>query len=255
MYGSTIPINCQLVNISIFISKKEKCYLITKEGSVFVEQLSSNREEADTKIALQIKHATLTNPGPVVVRFHSGDTDIPVLLMALFADTDQTIYLDNGHDNHRKVLDLGSCEMTIPMKKALLGLHPFFKKGKKTCWSILQKYPQFLDVCMELGTDWEPNEHIIAQLEEYVCKLFGQKKVRCVNIARQQIFWEKYDKDNRISDLSLTIQRQPPSPYPEIILCMQIVETVLQCYGDDSNSHSTWLDRKYGCNVGGHAIS
>ena len=159
--------------------------------------------KANTKIALQIKHATLTNPGPVVVRSHSGDTDITVLLMALFADTDQTIYLDNGHDNHRKVLDLGSCEMTIPMKKALSGLHAFFKKGKKTRWSILQKYPQFLDVFMELGTDWEPNEHIIAQLEEYVCKLFGQKKVRCVSIARQQIFWEKYDKDNRISDLSL----------------------------------------------------
>ena len=153
----------------IYFSKGEKCHLITKEGSVFVEKLSSNQEEADTKIALHIKHATLKNPGPVVVRSHSRDTDIPVLLIALFADTDQTIYLDNGHGNHRKVLDLESCKMTIPMKKALLGLHAFtgndyvsafFKRGKKTCWSILQKYPQFLDVFMELGTDREPNEHI-----------------------------------------------------------------------------------------------
>ena len=124
----------------IYFSKREKCYLITKEGSVFVEKLSSNQEEANTKIALHIKHAALTNPGPVVVRSHSGDTDIPVLFIALFADTDQTIYLDNGHGNHRKVLDLESCEMTIPMKKALLGLHAFtgndyvsafFKKERK----------------------------------------------------------------------------------------------------------------------------
>ena len=71
------------------------------------------------------------------------------------------------------------------------------------------------------------NEHIItAQFEEYVCKLFGQRKVWCVNIARQQMLWEKYNKDTIISDVSPLL--------PE--------------------SHSTWLDRKYVHNVGEHAI-
>ena len=66
----------------------------------------------------------MTNPRPVVARY-SGKTDIPVLEMSLFPDTDQAMYLDKGHANHKKVLDLGSCEVTRPMKKTLLGLHAF----------------------------------------------------------------------------------------------------------------------------------
>ena len=122
MYGLTIPINCQVVKKYFF--EKEECYLITKAQSVFVEELSSNEEEADGMIAFHIKHATMTNPGPAVARY-SGDTGRPVLEMSLFQDTDQAMYLDNGHGNHTKVLDLGSCEVTKTMKKALLGVHAF----------------------------------------------------------------------------------------------------------------------------------
>ena len=94
-------------------------------------KLSSNQEDDDTKIALHIKHVTLKNPGPVVVRSHSGDTHIPVLLIALSADTDQTIYLDNGHGNHRKVLDLESCEMTM-LSLVMITYLPFLKKDRKS---------------------------------------------------------------------------------------------------------------------------
>ena len=39
--------------------------------------------------------------------------------------SERTRMYDNGHGNHTKVLDLGSCEETIPMKKELLGVHAF----------------------------------------------------------------------------------------------------------------------------------
>ena len=65
----------------------------------------------------------MINPGPGPG--YSGDIEIPVLMMSLFSDTDQAMYLDNRHGNHTKVLDLGSCELTVQIKKALLGLHAF----------------------------------------------------------------------------------------------------------------------------------
>ena len=104
MYGLPIPSNCQLANKSI--SRKGRNAISSQKRSIFVEELYSNQEEATTKIALRIKYATMKkNPGPVVVRSYSGDTItlllIPVLFIALFANTDHTMYFDNGSGNHR----------------------------------------------------------------------------------------------------------------------------------------------------------
>ena len=48
-----------------------------------VNELSSNQEEADTKICLHAKHALGTeDDGHVIIRNHSGDVDINVILLS-----------------------------------------------------------------------------------------------------------------------------------------------------------------------------
>ena len=56
------------------------------------------------------------------------------------------------------------CEVTIPMKKALLGVHAFtgndyvpafFKKMKENLLVHKQDYPQLMDVYLKLGNEWE----------------------------------------------------------------------------------------------------
>ena len=56
------------------------------------------------------------------------------------------------------------CEVTIPMKKELLGVHAFtgndyvpasFKKMKENLLVHKQDYPQLVDVYLKLGNDWE----------------------------------------------------------------------------------------------------
>ncbi len=54
-----------------------------------------------------------------------------------------------------------------------------------------------------LSWRWDIPEGVDDVLEEYVSKLFGKKLSNIVNTSRQQIFWEKYNKDGRIVDLSL----------------------------------------------------
>ena len=70
------------------------------------------------------------------------------------------------------------------------------------------------------------------------------------------MFWEKYNKYTIILDLSGLLPCKDSLHYHmqrANYVRMQIVETVLKCYGDDCESHSTWFDRQYGCNVGEHA--
>ena len=61
-----------------------KCYLITNQGVVTVEDLSSNQEEADTKVVLHASHAVNAQPNKtVIVRNYSGDVDITVIMLSL----------------------------------------------------------------------------------------------------------------------------------------------------------------------------
>ena len=52
------------------------CYKITDSDVVVVEELSSNQEQADTKLLLHAKHALDDSDNvSVVVRLPSGDVD------------------------------------------------------------------------------------------------------------------------------------------------------------------------------------
>ena len=40
-------------------------------------------------------------------------------------------------------------------------------------------------------------------LEKYVCRLYGERRVKEVNEARSTIFWRKIKKENKVIDISL----------------------------------------------------
>ena len=89
-------------------------HLLTNSGSSIVEALCSDQEEADTRIALHVCHIIDGQPGPIIIRSPSGNTNIPVIHLALFTDCQCLLSLDNGQ------FDLHSCEMVIHRKKCLL---------------------------------------------------------------------------------------------------------------------------------------
>ena len=71
----------------IIMSMENNCRLLTLAAAVSVHSLETNQEEADTKVyLLTYKILKETNNDYVVIRSHSGDTDILVLGVSLFPE-------------------------------------------------------------------------------------------------------------------------------------------------------------------------
>ena len=113
----------------------------------------SNQEEADTNVILQSRQVlNVCETNQVLLRSPSGDTDILILVGSLLYDYKERIVLDNGVGNSRKLIWLGSIDISSSTRNSLLGFHAFtgndyvsslFRKGKSVCWKVLQRYSKF----------------------------------------------------------------------------------------------------------------
>ena len=61
------------------------------------------------------------------------------------------------------------------------------------CWKILQSNLGFWQVFEEVGRDWLPSESLTQQLEEFVCLLFGSRRLKSISEVRFHLFKRKYD--------------------------------------------------------------
>ena len=185
-----------------------QCTRITSEGSHIVHSLYCDHEEADTKIVAYAYVASAFSSG-IVVRSPSGDIDIVMLLSC--HQFRCSIYLDNGTSKNRKVFDLSDVDMSERLKEALIGLHSisgndyiscFCRKGKRSCWKVCLKSDDFTSACQNLGKANEVTKEEENTLSKFVCALYGQKKAKDTNEARSLIFWDRYNKKGKISELS-----------------------------------------------------
>ena len=199
---------------TIYISQENETYCLKESHISLCEELSSNHEEADTKVILHCHHALMEDTSTkVILRSPSGDTDVMVLAAA-FLDKHRT-YIDYGNGKGRRGIwlkDLSS--VTDDLKTTLIGFHAFtgndyissfFRKGKKMCWNIMKKDPSFINAFNRLGENWdiEQDDAILSTIEKYVCYLYSQKKEDSVNVVRYNLFDKKYDKEKKVIDMSL----------------------------------------------------
>ena len=79
----------------ILFSLDNLCICVTEYSTDVVEELSSNQEEADTKLLLHADHVLNAHDDKAVfVRSPSGDVDINILFLGLFQDRAERIYID-----------------------------------------------------------------------------------------------------------------------------------------------------------------
>ena len=196
----------------IMFSIDKVCIRMTENSTDVVDELSSNQEEADTKLLLHAKHAFNAHPGKAIcIRSPSGDVDINIMFLALFPEDADKICIDYGTGKSRKVLQLSMIDMPDNLKSALVGFHAFsgndyissiFRKSKRICWKKIEKSKKFTEMFAQLGNQWRINGALQALLEEYVCSLFMKGK-RDINEVRYAMFKQIYEKKGRIQDLSL----------------------------------------------------
>ena len=127
-------------------------------------------------------------------------------------DLPDSIYIDNGTGAGRKLLQPSMCELNSDEREAIIGFHSFtgndyvesfFRKGKKTCWKVARRNKDFMKFFSKLGSAGDITNELLSSAEEYVCALYGKPKIKIVNEARAKIFWDKYKKSKKVTELCL----------------------------------------------------
>jgi len=203
----------KLSTSEVYLSGEDKCWLLTSSSVSEAQLLSSNQEEADTKILLHAKHAIETSEDTAVhLLSPSGDTDILVLVIALMSPYKERVFIINGSGAHRKTIWLGSLEFEDEVLNSLIGFHAFtgndfvssfFRKSKEHCWKVLEKNPKFYTVFQSLGSSLDLSDYVFSQLQEFLCHLYRHPKEKEVNTVRYRMFTKKNTSEHKIIDISV----------------------------------------------------
>ena len=99
----------ELSGRSLYAARGSSCIMIENGTSTNVPELGNGYEEVDSRIAFMIKHPMRRNSEGTfcVVRFSSGDIDIPVISVA--GEFYTRILIGNGTGKYRKILDMSAC--------------------------------------------------------------------------------------------------------------------------------------------------
>ena len=116
-----------LCDLSLYFSHGQKChrFYVDERNASRVEdipELNSDHEEADTRLLLHAKHASIAHQAITVT---SPDTDVFILMLGHKGAIDAALYFDTGSGNLRKVLDIDQCyrELGSSLCEALIGFH------------------------------------------------------------------------------------------------------------------------------------
>ena len=150
-----------------------------------------------------------SNGNNVMVRSPSGDVDILVLFI-LHQFGGKTVFIDNGVGKNLKIIDMSTTVLSSRQRHAFAGVHAFsgnvyissfFQRGKKKMWNLVLKNERFLKVFLELGLFNNTTDDAIAKLEELVCYLYRDLKIKKVGKLRVKLFQTSFNGDRKNIDL------------------------------------------------------
>ena len=181
--GDTLPEQYELVTGGGFSNETEA--RSTRRTGI---PLQANHEEADTRLILHSLEAAREGYERVLV--HSRDTDV-FLLLTHFLPEAVEVWMIAGTAKKRKCypVHLVSQRLTPAVRDNILGFHAitgcdstssFTGHGKRSCLKTFMKYPQLVK---GVGRDGE-----LAEIEEFVCHLYGMPQQTSINHARLQLF-------------------------------------------------------------------
>lgn len=171
------------------------------QSSVTVEQsLQSDHEEADTRLMVHAKQASISHPRIVI---QSPDTDVVVLSAAHFADIQcQEMWIKTGvkdklrfipvHDIHSS-FGQNLC-MCLPSFHALTGCDStsaFSGIGKKKAWKALQKEVNTQLDLSTLGSNPVLQVPVKDIAESFICSMYSAKHFNNADEARYHLFCQK----------------------------------------------------------------
>jgi len=161
--------------------------------------LSTNQEEADTKIFLCCLHASRNRIQNICISTVDSDTAIYALY---FNDKiDIHMFIQIGVGNKKRLLDIKgiatelgvSCCHALPSLHAFTGNYytsAFHGMGKSKAFKLLKSSEEYLNAFSTFGDSFTFDVTLFPTLERFVCKLYGTKSDD-TNSARYENFCSK----------------------------------------------------------------
>ena len=189
--------------LDLIITFSNECHKISYnlDGSVVVgqvESLSSDHEEADTRMLSHIANIMDGKPSSKVL-IKCQDTDVFLICLSLVDElpSQELIYCCGKRERLRYV-NMGNLSTILTPEhcKALLGLHAlsgcdsvsaFYSKGKKTFFKLLKNNPEYCAPLKSLGEAFEVDVSTRRSIETFICRLYGEE-TNSINEARYKIF-------------------------------------------------------------------
>ena len=147
--------------------------------------VSSNQEEADTKVFLCAKHAESFGFQSVVIV--TVDTDIAVysIYFQQFLEAELFVKISNGKDKRLlKIVNISS-KLGKDLCAALPALHcftgndytsAFYGIGKTRAFKAIQRNEDFINLFKSFGDAFLFNSELFPMVEKLVCKLYAVKQ-------------------------------------------------------------------------------
>ena len=125
---------------SLVLSREDECKLVTSLGISEFDTLLSKQEEADTKVVGHaVEYLKQSDNHNVIIRSHSGDTDIIIICLSLLVNEKDRVIIDSGCGKSRKLIYLGGVDLSPARCSALIGLHAFTGNDYLSCFSAKVK--------------------------------------------------------------------------------------------------------------------
>ena len=117
-----------LKGVEVFLAHEDKCHKLTEllgdMSCTEIEELSSDHEEADTRMIAHARHASLSYFNVIV---KSPDTDVFFIALNATNDIFANLFFETGKGNSRRIISLNKIKQHIGEQwcSSLIGFHAF----------------------------------------------------------------------------------------------------------------------------------
>ena len=204
----------------LFVTDGESVYHLSESLCSLVEELTSNHEEADTRMVLHAKHASQTSQQVLI---SSPDTDVFVICLGMQHLINANMFFLTGVKNSRRIIDItavadsvftsqNQCEASKELiLESLIGFHSFTGcdttsafagKGKVKPLNLMLKNINYVDAFSQLGKISDVNDETMDQLKRFVCHLYGWRETNSLQDVRYKMYCQSGGK--------LSCEKLPP---------------------------------------------
>jgi len=189
-----------LGSTTLYATHLQEVFRITKNTTEKIHEITSNHQEADTRILLHARHASLSYEEIVV---STPDTDVFLIMLSLISDMNIRLYMLTGTGSKRRIIDMNAVSDNVfdnqnqtntsknNLLKALIGFHCFTGcdtislfagRAKLKPLKLFLTHSDYVDAFHALGSEQHLDDDVLEQLERFTIHMYGKQPTPDVSL-------------------------------------------------------------------------